>query len=133
MCIRVSLQINHLFCKTNTQKTVAKVNNLRTEEKPSFVYLRIHVLGQRNHTLFPQLWDFHFHTQLHHDWRFCRQIPSLFCMCILRLDVKTLLQQGYFFVGLLDAQWGRCAQKSHIFMCRNKKTHNTKLTSYLPS
>ncbi len=26
------------FCKTNTQKRVAKVNNLRTEEKPSFVY-----------------------------------------------------------------------------------------------
>ncbi len=32
MCIRVSVQINHLFCKTNTQKTVAKVNNLCTEK-----------------------------------------------------------------------------------------------------
>jgi hypothetical protein len=28
-----------LFCKTNTQKTVAKVKHLRTEEKTSFVYL----------------------------------------------------------------------------------------------
>ncbi len=45
MCIRVSVQRNHLFCKTNTQKTVAKVNNLCTEEKPSLVYLRIRVSG----------------------------------------------------------------------------------------
>ncbi len=51
MCIHVSVQRNHLFCKTNTQKTVVKVNNLRTEEKPSFVYLRIRVSGQRNHSL----------------------------------------------------------------------------------
>ncbi len=35
MCFRVLVQRNHLFCKTNTQKTVAKVNNLYTEEKPS--------------------------------------------------------------------------------------------------
>jgi hypothetical protein len=45
------VQRNHLFCKTNAQKTVAKVNNLRTEEKPPFVYLRIRVSGQRNHSL----------------------------------------------------------------------------------
>ncbi len=51
MCIHVSVQRNHLFGKTNTQKTVAKVKNLRTEEKPSFVYLCICVLGQRNHSL----------------------------------------------------------------------------------
>ncbi len=51
MCIHVLVQRNHFFCKTNTQKMVAKVNNLRTEEKPSFVYLCIHVLGQRNHSL----------------------------------------------------------------------------------
>ncbi len=51
MCIRVSVQRNHLFSKPNTQKTVAKVNNLCTEEKLSFVYLRIRVLGQRNHSL----------------------------------------------------------------------------------
>jgi hypothetical protein len=44
-------QRNHLFCKTNTQKMVAKVNNLCTEEKPSFVYLPIRVSGQRNHSL----------------------------------------------------------------------------------
>jgi hypothetical protein len=51
MCIHVSVQRNHFFCKTNTQKTVAKVNNLCTKEKPSFVYLRIRVSGQRNHSL----------------------------------------------------------------------------------
>ncbi len=51
MCIRVSVQRNYLFCKTNTQKTVAKVNNLRTEEKASFVYFCIRVSGQRNHSL----------------------------------------------------------------------------------
>jgi hypothetical protein len=51
MCIHVSGQRNHLFCKTNTQKMVAKVKNLHTEEKPSFVYLRIRVSGQRNHSL----------------------------------------------------------------------------------
>jgi hypothetical protein len=47
MCIRVSVQRNHLFCQTNTQKIVAKLNNLHTEEKPSFVYLRIHISGQK--------------------------------------------------------------------------------------
>jgi hypothetical protein len=51
MCIHLSGQRNHLFCKTNTQKMVAKVNNLCTEEKPPFVYLRIRVVGQRNHNL----------------------------------------------------------------------------------
>jgi hypothetical protein len=51
MHIRVLVQRNHLFGKTNTQKMVAKVKNLRTEEKPSFVYLRIYVSGQRNHSL----------------------------------------------------------------------------------
>jgi hypothetical protein len=51
MRIRVSVQRNHLFGKTNTQKTVAKVNNLCLEEKPSFVYLCICVSGQRNHSL----------------------------------------------------------------------------------
>jgi hypothetical protein len=51
MRIRVSVQRNHLFGKTKTQKTAAKVKNLRTEEKPSFVYLCICVSGQRNHSL----------------------------------------------------------------------------------
>ncbi len=51
MCIHVSRQRNHLFCKTNAQKMVAKVNNLRKEEKPSFVYLHICVSGQKNHSL----------------------------------------------------------------------------------
>jgi hypothetical protein len=41
MRIRVSVRRNHLFGKTNTQKTVAKIKNLPTEEKPSFVYLCI--------------------------------------------------------------------------------------------
>ncbi len=49
MRIRVSVQRNHLFGKTNTQKTVGKVKNLRTEEKLSFVYLCTCVSGQRNH------------------------------------------------------------------------------------
>jgi hypothetical protein len=53
MRIRVLIQRNHLFGKTNTQKTVAKVKTLHTEEKPSFVYLCISVLGQRNHSLSP--------------------------------------------------------------------------------
>jgi hypothetical protein len=48
---RVSVQRNHLFGITNTQKTVAKVRNLRTEEKPSYVYLCTCVSGQRNHSL----------------------------------------------------------------------------------
>jgi hypothetical protein len=39
MRIHVLVQRNHLFGKTNTQKMVAKVKNLRTEEKLSFVYL----------------------------------------------------------------------------------------------
>ncbi len=51
MRIRVSVQRNHLFGKTNAQKTAAKVKNLRLEEKPSFVYLCICVSGQRNHSL----------------------------------------------------------------------------------
>jgi hypothetical protein len=41
MRIRVSVQRNHLFGKTNTQKMVAKVKNLCTEEKLSFLYLCI--------------------------------------------------------------------------------------------
>ncbi len=51
MRIHVSVQRNHLFCITNTQKTVAKVKNLRTEEKLTFVYLCTCVLGQWNHSL----------------------------------------------------------------------------------
>jgi hypothetical protein len=57
----------------------------------------------------PQLWDFHFHPRLHYGGRFCRQIDT-FCILYVYLgyiDVNTLLQQGYFMVGLLDAQWGR--------------------------
>ncbi len=54
MCVHVLGQKNPFFCKTNTQKTVAKVNNLCTEEKLSFVYLRIRVSGQRNHSLTPK-------------------------------------------------------------------------------
>jgi hypothetical protein len=53
MRIHVSVQRNHLFGKTNTQKTVAEVKNLCTEEKPYFVYLCICVSGQRNHSLSP--------------------------------------------------------------------------------
>ncbi len=49
MCIHVLGQKNNLSCKTNKQKMVVKV--LCTEEKTSFVYLRIRVLGQRNHSL----------------------------------------------------------------------------------
>ncbi len=45
MRIRVSVQTNHFFGNTNTQKTVAKEKSLRTEEKPSFVYLCIGVSG----------------------------------------------------------------------------------------
>ncbi len=41
MRICVLVQRNDLFGKTNTQKTVAKVKTLHTEEKPSFVYLCI--------------------------------------------------------------------------------------------
>ena len=51
MLIRVSVQTNHFFGNTNTQKTVAKEKSLRTEEKPSFVNLCIGVSGQRNHSL----------------------------------------------------------------------------------
>ncbi len=54
MCIHVSGQRNHLFCKTNTQKMVAKVKNLCIEEKLPFVYLRIRVSGQRNNSLNPK-------------------------------------------------------------------------------
>ncbi len=42
-----------------------------------------------------------------HDERFRRQMPSLFCMCILHKDINSLLQQGCFLVGLLNAQQGR--------------------------
>jgi hypothetical protein len=48
MHIHVSVQTNHFFGNTNTLKMVAKEKNLRTEEKPSFVYLCIGVSGQRN-------------------------------------------------------------------------------------
>ncbi len=51
MRIRVSVQTKHFFGNTNTQKMVAKEKNLCTEEKLSFVYLCIDVLGQRNHSL----------------------------------------------------------------------------------
>ena len=51
MRIRVSVKTNHFFGNTNTQKMVAKEKSLRTEERPSFVYLCIGVSGQRNHSL----------------------------------------------------------------------------------
>ncbi len=80
----------------------------------------------------PQLWDFHFHPRLHYGGRLCRQIPSLFCMCILRIDVNTLLQRRYFTVGLLDAQCsGADLPKNPTFPCVGiKESHNTKHKSY---
>jgi hypothetical protein len=51
---------------------------------------------------------------------------SILRVYLLYVDKITLLQQGYILVGLLDAQWGRSAQKSHIFMCWNRlNTENT--------
>jgi hypothetical protein len=49
--IRVSVQTNHFFGNTNTQKTAAKEKNLHTEVKPSFMYLCSGVSVQRNHSL----------------------------------------------------------------------------------
>jgi hypothetical protein len=46
--------------------------------------------------------------------------PLYFVVYLVNVDVNTLLQQGYFLVGLLDAQWGRSAQKFHIFVHRNQ-------------
>ncbi len=39
------------FLQNKYTKDSWKVNDLCTEENPSFVYLRSHVLGQRNHSL----------------------------------------------------------------------------------
>ncbi len=47
MCIGVSVQRNHLFCKTSTQKTVAKVNNLCTEEKTIFCVFAYPCIGAK--------------------------------------------------------------------------------------
>ncbi len=44
---------------------------------------------------------------------------SILYVYLAHIDVNTLLQQGYFLVGLLDAQWGRSAPKSNIFVRRN--------------
>jgi hypothetical protein len=51
MRIRVSGHKKHLFYKTNTQMLHYKVIPLQQPFAPSFVYLRIHILGQRNHSL----------------------------------------------------------------------------------
>jgi hypothetical protein len=43
------------FYKTNTQMHHFKIRPLQKPSAPSFVYLRIHVLGQRNRSLIRQL------------------------------------------------------------------------------
>jgi hypothetical protein len=61
---------------------------------------------------------------------------SILSVYLVYIDVNTLFEQGYFTVGLLDAQWGRSAQKSHIFVRRNKKipqlkTHIVSIMVYI--
>jgi hypothetical protein len=51
MCIHVSGQRNHLFCKTNTQMRHFRVRPLQCDVQPSFVYLLIGVLEQRKYSL----------------------------------------------------------------------------------
>jgi hypothetical protein len=70
MRIHVSVQTNHFFGNTNTQKTVAKEKNLRTEEKPSFVCLCIGVSGQRNHSLTLQIKTQVWSTKTNFMWHF---------------------------------------------------------------
>ena len=60
------------------------------------------------------------------------ETPLYFVAYLANVDVNTLLQRGYCLVGLLDAQWGRSAQKSNIFVHRNRlntenptSAHNT--------
>jgi hypothetical protein len=51
VCICVSGQWNHLFCKTNTQICHYRVKPLQCNVWPSFAYLHIRASVQRNHSL----------------------------------------------------------------------------------
>ncbi len=58
----------------------------------------------------PQLWNFHFHPRLHNGRRFRRQIPSLFCMCILhRRKYPTLAR--VFYGGIVGCTVGQIFPK----------------------
>jgi hypothetical protein len=56
--------------------------------------------------------------------------PLYFIVYRAYVGVKTLLQQEYFLVGLLDAQWGRSAPKSHIFVRRNRLNTENPTTAH---
>ncbi len=77
MCIHVSVQTNHFFGNTNSQKTVAKEKNHHTEEKPSFVCLCIGVSGQRNHSLTSQIKTQVWSTKKNFVWHFDDIVSSI--------------------------------------------------------
>ncbi len=56
-CIRICVlgQKNHLFCKKNTQMHHFKVEPLQCNVWPSFAYLCVCVLEQKNHSLISRL------------------------------------------------------------------------------
>ncbi len=70
MCIHVSVQTNHFFSNTNTQKTVAKEKTFAQKKKPSFVCLCIGVFGQRNHSLTSQIKTQVWSTKKNFVWHF---------------------------------------------------------------
>ena len=55
---------------------------------------------------------------------------SILCMYLSYVDKITLLQQGYILVGLLDAQWGRSAPKSHIIVRRSRLNTENPTTAH---
>ncbi len=79
------------------------------------------VTTQADYVHNPTIVGFSFSSPTSPRWKVSKtEILSILCVNLAYVDVKTLLQRGYFLVGLLGAQWGRSAKNSHIFMCRNR-------------
>ncbi len=68
----------------------------------------------------PTIVKFLFSSPVSLQWEVSQtETLSILYMYLVYKDVNPLLQQGYFLAGSLDAQWGRSAPNSHIFVRGN--------------
>jgi hypothetical protein len=76
------------------------------------------VTTQADYVHNPTLVGFSFSSPTSPRWEVSKtETLSILCRNLAYVDVKTLLQRGYFLVGLLDAQCGADLPKIHTYSC----------------
>jgi hypothetical protein len=89
------------------------------------------VTTQADYVHNPTIVGFSFSSPTSLRWEVSKtETLSILRVHLVYVDVKTLLQREYILVGLLDAQWGRSAQKSHIFMRRSRLNTENPTTAH---